>query len=207
MAGGGAGNEGHVDGDAVPGQLAGRIDGDVMDAADMTERIERRNIDADAHKFINIIISGQHPQAEVFLDVAFTGDFFRWNERHVLFRIKRQYVPFIVIETAKELHKNEAALAIDISLGTAAYSRFQFPVPLTGPGEQPDQDPPVAAFQPTSGRFLAKAIQVRLRCRQDLRRQETPIFIAASLQLIGQGPQMAAADPGRHFLFVHSQRR
>ena len=33
MAGSGAGNEGDVDGDAVPRQLSGCVDGDVVDAA------------------------------------------------------------------------------------------------------------------------------------------------------------------------------
>ena len=112
-----------------------------------------------------------------------------------------------MIEAAKELHKNETSLAINIPLGTAANSGFQFPVSLTGLREQADQYPPVTAFQPAARRFLAKAIQIRLRRRQDLRRQESPVFVAASLQLVGQGPQMTAADPSRHFILPHSQRR
>lgn len=54
MSGGGTGNETDIDGDTGTIELPCRKGGYIMDAANMSECVERGNCTADAHKFINI---------------------------------------------------------------------------------------------------------------------------------------------------------
>ena len=180
MAGSGAGNEGDVDGDAVPRQLASCVHGDVVDAADVAQRIERRNVDADAHEFINIIVGSQCTQAQVFLGVAVGHDFLDRYQGHVPLGVEGQDLAFIAVEAAQDLHEDQAAPPVDVAM-TAAPCQGHGLRALAGTGKEAGQDALMAAAQPAAGRFVPEAVQIGFGRRDDSRRRKAPFPVAAVL--------------------------
>ena len=106
-----AGNEGQVDGLAEEGQLTRRMQGDVMDAGNMAQRVEGGNFRADAHEFIDILIFQHLDHVQVFPRIALLHNFFIVEKIEIDGRVKGQHGPFVLIQSVQQLHEHEAPQA------------------------------------------------------------------------------------------------
>jgi len=176
MAGGGPGNEAQVHRDIALAQLAGHVHGHIMDAADMPQCIKGRNVDADAHEFIDVIIPYEFLHVEIFRNEAVGPDFIAGQELHILRRVKGQGIPFIQIEAAQDLQQQDPADAVRRCI--VQYNRHGRFVP----GrcifrEQPGQDGIIAVRQPAAFGHGSKDVQILCQAVSDSGRIKPAVFI------------------------------
>ena len=176
MHGGGAGDDTQIHRHSHLVQLIGHIHGNVMNTADMSQGVKWRNIDTDAHEFVDVLVANHFVHLGVFRIKTAGCNLHIAEQPKVLRRIEGKGFLFVYEYAAHQLEQVVPLLAEGVGIRRSRKM-----------GEQLIPKERVAMLQPAVLRFRTAGMKVILPHSQNFRRVNPSGFIATVNQVVGHG--------------------
>ena len=148
VPGGSAGDQAQIDRDLQSRELSGRMHGDIVYAGDMSQRIERCQLNAQTHKFVNIMAGSRTQELAVFAAPGVLLALLRRQRHKIDRRIERKGLPFIPVQRFQKLQQEQTRGSLRRRFG--ASGRFF--------REKAVKHPLIGVLQPSLFRRFAEAV-------------------------------------------------
>ena len=98
-----SGDQPQIDGNSGLFKLSCHIHSCIVDAANMAQRVEGRNIDADPHKFVHIFLFHKSAEIQIFSRISLVHNLIFCEKNHIFRGIKRKMLFFVGINAPQNL--------------------------------------------------------------------------------------------------------